>query len=248
MNDTNPVGVTKGLALDNGNSPILQLDAHGQLYRSRNALECLTAGQLLLQVKAVVPHGEFTGRVEVLGFNKKTAERYMACARLFDPDRDAVVLTAVKSCSKMIELLSLESEEIETLRLGGQVRGLTLEGLAAMTAKQIRQVMRQKRENDRLDVDAVLFDKSVSSAATSKEPTSAPLSAADESGTGFAVLLSSKVATSQPLAVVEKAGASAACLTVSLTADEAELLSNYRRCGLKARFHVAQAAELLARI
>ena len=129
MNDTNPDGMTKSIAPAGGEAWPLMLDEHGKLYRPRNALEFLSIGKLLIQIKAAVPHGKFMSRVEALGLTTTAGKRYMKCARLFDLERDALLLT--NAPTKLYQLLSLEREEIETLRSGGWVRGFTLESLAS---------------------------------------------------------------------------------------------------------------------
>lgn len=216
------------IAPDNAGSIMLELDEQGRIFRPRNPLECITAGRLLLQIKASLPHGEFLGRVKALDLSECAGRRYMKCARLFDPDRDTVLLAAIKSVGKLLELLCLDAEEIEALRLGGQVRGLTLEGIALMTVKQLRKELQEGNANitqatqEKWDEMGEQIDKSIA------EP------------------VHSNVGASQPLPTLERPVAAIARLAVNLTADEEELLSHYRRCSLKARFHVAQAAELLA--
>lgn len=133
------------LAPDTGDSMTLQLDGLGKNYRLLNALEIVTLGGLLLQLKTVTQHGDFLARVKSLGLEKTAVTRYMACARSFDPDRDAALLTTVKSRGKLFELLALEPVEIEALRLGEEVLGLTLESLAPMTVLQLRNALREAR-------------------------------------------------------------------------------------------------------
>lgn len=151
--------MTHNLAPDTGDSIALQLDGLGRNYRLLNALESVTVGGLLLQLKTVTRHGDFLARVKSLGLEKTAVTRYMACARSFDPARDSALLTAAKSRSKLFELLVLEPVEIEALRLGKEVRGLTLERLESMTVLELRGALRQWREEDAQAVDQAISKK-----------------------------------------------------------------------------------------
>lgn len=137
------------IAPDNDGALTLQLDEQGKIARLRNAFECISAGKLLLQLKAALPKDEFRGRAKALGFSNSMASRYMKCARLFDPRRDAALLAAAKWPGKLIQLVALDAEEIEALRLGGQVRGLSLESLAPMTVMQLSKALGRSSCNPR---------------------------------------------------------------------------------------------------
>lgn len=168
--------MTHNLTPDTGDSIALQLDQLVKSFRLPNALESITVGRLFLQLKEETPHGNFMDRVKSLGLESTSVTRYMACARLLDSDHDAALLTTVKSRGKLFELLVLEPVEIEALRLGKKVRGLTLERLESMTVLELRGALRQWREDVAQEVDEAISKK----LSTLKIVTSQPLKASEE--------------------------------------------------------------------
>lgn len=120
----------------------------------RSSLDCVTVGMQLAMVKAASAPGTFWDRVNALGFTKSEAVKYMACARRFDPRRDAVLLASVDAPSKLLALLCLSDEEVLKLGGGGEARGLTLDGVAAMTEEQLCQALGQSESRDGVRLSA----------------------------------------------------------------------------------------------
>ena len=108
--------------------------------RVRKAKEAVAAGIQLHVLKAALPHGQFSDRVNQLGISDRAASRYMALARRFH-EACAPFFDAVGSASKMAELLSLA--EAQALAQGKPVGMLTLEAISGMTVKELRQAIRQ---------------------------------------------------------------------------------------------------------
>lgn len=110
--------------------------------RVRTAKEAVAAGIQLHALKAALPHGEFSDRANALGIAARTAQRYMAIARRFHMATEAF-FEAISSASKLSELLPLE--KAQALAQGKPVGTLTLEGIAGMTAKELRQAIQRHR-------------------------------------------------------------------------------------------------------
>lgn len=108
--------------------------------RVRKAKEAVTAGIQLHVLKAALPHGQFSDRVNELGISDRAARRYMALARRFHNACEPF-FEAVGSTTKMVELLPLE--DAQALAQGRPVGTLTLEAISDMTVKELRQAIRQ---------------------------------------------------------------------------------------------------------
>ena len=108
--------------------------------RVRKAKEAVASGIQLHVLKAALPHGQFSDRVNQLGISDRAARRYMALARRFH-DACEPFFEAVGSASNMAEFLPLE--EAHALAQGKPVGMLTLEAISGMTVKELRQAIRQ---------------------------------------------------------------------------------------------------------
>ena len=110
--------------------------------RVRTAKETVAAGIQLHALKAALPHGEFSDRANALGIAARTAQRYMAIARRFHMATEAF-FEAIGSASKLFELLTLD--EAQALAQGRPVGTITLEAIAGMTVKELRQAIQQHK-------------------------------------------------------------------------------------------------------
>lgn len=106
----------------------------------RTASEAVEIGRRLLLLKEESAHGEFTGLCESIGCSHSSANKYMAIARRFH-DAPERLLLAAGGLRKLVELLALEDDELEALGQGDEVRGLSLQALAGMTVRQVREAM-----------------------------------------------------------------------------------------------------------
>lgn len=105
-------------------------------------------GVRLLVLRQVVPHGEWMSRLEDVGMNDRTARRIVQSTIKFADPRKArseKLLTLGKG--KLLELLVLDDEEIETLDKGGEVHELDLDDVARMSPSELRKALREARLN-----------------------------------------------------------------------------------------------------
>lgn len=105
-------------------------------------VEAVEIGRNLMTLKAAVIHGDFIPRLHLLGYGVCEAKRFMKAARKFHGAGNASLLDAVETVSKMNELLTMEDDEIDTLKTGGEVQGITLESIKTMTVLQLRGAIR----------------------------------------------------------------------------------------------------------
>lgn len=127
-----------------GELTVLALEDEIGFYQKRSAMACLELGKRLILLKELTQHGEFITRVNALGIHERMARRFMAAAVKFTKTDSASVLKAAGSQTKMLELVTLDDDELEILNDGGTVRGLTLDAVQTMGVTQLRQAVRDK--------------------------------------------------------------------------------------------------------
>lgn len=135
-----------------GYTGMLTIGALGDEIRfyTRRTAECvLELGKRLIIVKELTPHGEFTRCVESYGFSQSAAKRFMQAALKFSRTTNLGVLTEkIDSQAKLLELVTMDDEELEQLANGESVRGLLLEDIETMTASQLKAALKESRENE----------------------------------------------------------------------------------------------------
>lgn len=125
---------------------LIQRDIAANMRRSVEA--CLEVGRGLQVLKLACVHGEFLARLEVLGLDRKVAVKFMASAAKFSSLGSHAALTkALGNQSKLFEMLVLDDEQIEELELTGQTGELSLDDVATMSVKELRQALREARED-----------------------------------------------------------------------------------------------------
>ena len=184
--------------------------------RVKTARRCVEAGIQLLMLKEVTPHGEFLDRVNALNVEASVARKYMSIARRFRGAPEAF-FEAIGSASKLVELLPLD--DADALAQGKPVHGLTLERVAQMTVKELRETVRAIVEKERSEV-RVLMDRSKARLAAT------------------APGMEANASTSTPLRKL-------ATLRVRLTVEEERMLRRYRKCNAEGRAALLQLAGLL---
>lgn len=125
---------------------LIQRDIAANMRRSVEA--CLEVGRGLQVLKAACGHGQFLPRLEVLGIEHSVAKRFMQTAAKFSSlGTNAALTKALGSQSKLFEMLVLDDEQIEELELTGQTGELTLDDVATMSVKELRQALREARKD-----------------------------------------------------------------------------------------------------
>ena len=120
-----------------------------RFYQGRTVEAVLEMGKCLLILKEMCPHGEFVQRIELLGFHKRTAQRFMQATLKFTKSDKKSLLHAIDSQSKLLELIALDDDELETLNSGESVGGITLDDIDTMSASELKKEIKKLRaENE----------------------------------------------------------------------------------------------------
>ena len=123
------MGYTGGLSVG-------ALEDEIRFYQQRSCEALLESGKRLLLLKEITPHGEFSQRVEMLGFSERTAQRFMQAASKTSKSANLAALSAqVKSASVFLELITHDDDVIENLA--------ELDDFDRMSASQLRAKARE---------------------------------------------------------------------------------------------------------
>ena len=110
-----------------------------RFYQRRTVEACLELGKRLLLLKEMTPHGDFSQRLNLLGFADRTARRFMqAAAKTAKSANLADLSTQVKSASAFLELVTEDDDTLENLK--------ELDDIDSMSASQLRAALRDARE------------------------------------------------------------------------------------------------------
>lgn len=122
-----------------------------RFYQRRTVEAILETGKRLLVLKELTAHGEFSQRVEMLGFSYRTAHRFMQAAVKTSKSANLAVLsTQIKSASAFLELVTHDDDVLENLT--------EMDDVEKMSASELRAALREARE-EKGAVEKVLADK-----------------------------------------------------------------------------------------
>jgi len=112
----------------------------------QTAVEAMFAiGTRLLVMRTVTEHGDWLKRLERLNMAPRAAQRVMqATIRFADPSKPRDKLLALGR-GKLIELLTLDDEQLDALEAGDNVLELDLDDVATMSTTQLRQELREAK-------------------------------------------------------------------------------------------------------
>jgi len=134
------LGYTEGLTIG-------ALEDGINFYMQRAAEACLELGKRLLLLKEMSGHGDFVARIELMGMNKRSAQRFMSTARKFTKsDKLSLLVPKVGAQQKLLELLVLDDDDLEEIAGGGKAAGVDLDDIECMTATQLRKTLRQYKQ------------------------------------------------------------------------------------------------------
>lgn len=142
------------LPADCADPDLIQRDIASNMRRTAEAM--LQVGLGLVVLKEACRHGEFLARLEVLGFEKSVAARYMQVARkISNVATSRHLLKAVESQSKLLELIVLDDEQLEEFALTGQTGDLKLDAVDGMSVKELRKRIRELMLEKKADEDRI---------------------------------------------------------------------------------------------
>lgn len=122
-----------------------------RFYQRRTVEAILETGKRLLVLRELTPRGEFDERLELLGFSRRTAYRFMQAATKTAKSANLALLsTQVKSASAFLELVTHDDDVLENLT--------EMDDVEKMSAGELRTALREARE-EKSAVEKVLTDK-----------------------------------------------------------------------------------------
>jgi hypothetical protein len=134
-----------------GTMTVGALEDEIRFYQRRTVEAILETGKRMLVLKELTPHGEFTKRVELLGFSERTAQRFMqAAAKTAKSANLAVLSSQVKSGSVFLELITHDDDVLQGLQ--------EMDDFDRMSASQLRQAARELQA-DKVDIERMLVSK-----------------------------------------------------------------------------------------
>lgn len=142
----------------NGDLSIGALEDGIRFYQKRTIEDLFELGTHLLLLKEQTPHGEFTNRVELLGFDPSLARKLMSATLKFAKQETSPVLKTVKSQSKLLELVVLDDDDIQTINEGGSVGEVSLDTIETMSVRELKKALRDAKA-DKEAVDLLLQKK-----------------------------------------------------------------------------------------
>lgn len=120
-----------------GSLTVGALEDEIRFYQKQSVVALLEAGKRLLLLKELTPHGEFTQRVEMLGFSVRSAQRFMqAAAKVSKSATVALLATEVKNAKAFLELVTHDDDVIEAA-----VKDL--DNIDRMSASELRAALRE---------------------------------------------------------------------------------------------------------
>lgn len=121
-----------------------------RFYMGTAAEAMLEAGRRLILLKENEPYGEFVVIVEgQLGIAARTARLMMQAAIKYSSPQLASKrqALAVLGKTKLFELMTEDDEDLSALAEGATVAGLKLDDIERMTTRELRQALRESKEN-----------------------------------------------------------------------------------------------------
>lgn len=156
---------------------------HARMQMRRTVNECLELGKTLLIIRELTPHGGFKDRVDLLGIDYTAAKRFMQATLKFSKGASTHLLAAAGSQTKLLELLVLDDGEIKELSENGSVRGVSIDEIDGMTAKELRQALR--KSHDDAKSDAYAKDKLIQTQSENLQKLHKQLAEAERRQTAF---------------------------------------------------------------
>lgn len=130
-----------------GSVTVGALEDEIRFYQRRTVEAVLETGKRLLVLKELTPHGEFTQRVEMLGFSGPTARRFMqAATKTAKSLKLSDLSTQVKSASAFLELVTHDDDVLENLAEMDDIDRLS----ASELRTRLREAKAEKEANDKL--------------------------------------------------------------------------------------------------
>lgn len=117
-----------------------------RFYQQRSVEAVMELGKRLLILKEMTPHGEFSKRIEMLGFSKRTAQRFMSVVLKYSKTTTLSLLEKSGNGSKLLELMVLDDDDIEIIDNGGSVGDVSLDTIETMSVRELKKALREAKD------------------------------------------------------------------------------------------------------
>ncbi len=141
------VGLATQLGYD-GDLTVGALEDGIRLYQRRTIEDLFELGKRLLLLKEQCQHGEFTNRIELLGFEPSLARRLMSATIKFSKQETSPVLKTVKTQSKLLELIVLDDTEIQAIADGESIGDVNLDTIETMSVRELKKALREAKADN----------------------------------------------------------------------------------------------------
>lgn len=129
-----------------------RLTAEVRHHLGQGVLAMLEAGRRLLVLREHEQHGEWLPLLGRIGVGHETAKRLMRAARKFLDGPNRSLVTNLASVTAVYELAMLDDDDLQELREGGSIAGVTLDDIQRMSPSELRKTLRAERR-ERQDVE-----------------------------------------------------------------------------------------------
>lgn len=119
-----------------------------RFYQQRSVEAVMELGKRLLILKEMTPHGEFTKRIEILGFSKRTAQRFMSVVLKYSKTTTLSLLEKSGNGSKLLELMVLDDDDIEIIDNGGSIGDVNLDTIETMSVRELKKALREAKADN----------------------------------------------------------------------------------------------------
>jgi len=130
-----------------------------RFFQQRTVEAVMELGKRLLILKEITPHGEFNKRVEMLNFTPRMAQKFMSAVLKFSKTNSSSLLQKAGNQTKLLELVTLDEDEIQVIDQGGSIGELSLDTIETMSIKADKEasdLLLQKKDQKLNELDAKL--------------------------------------------------------------------------------------------
>ncbi|KDM57179.1 DUF3102 domain-containing protein [Acinetobacter nosocomialis] len=114
-----------------------------RFFQQRTVEAVMELGKRLLILKEITPHGEFNKRVEMLNFTPRMAQKFMSAVLKFSKTNSSSLLQKAGNQTKLLELVTLDEDEIQVIDQGGSIGELSLDTIETMSVRELKDELRK---------------------------------------------------------------------------------------------------------
>ncbi|MCY3189726.1 DUF3102 domain-containing protein, partial [Acinetobacter baumannii] len=111
--------------------------------QQRTVEAVMELGKRLLILKEITPHGEFNKRVEMLNFTPRMAQKFMSAVLKFSKTNSSSLLQKAGNQTKLLELVTLDDDEIQVIEQGGSIGEVSLDSIETMSVRELKDELRK---------------------------------------------------------------------------------------------------------